>query len=192
MLAKYGEDKVILNLGSGPSYFQGRRDIVNVDIFAFEEVDICAQAADLPIKSDTVDLVWNIGLLEHVESPGKVVEEMKRVLKPGGEAFIYMPFMYPIHGAPHDYQRLTGSGLEVLLSSFGGVDVQLASGTTSSMLAMMQEWLATLFSFKSKTLHDCILIMLMATTFPIKYLDKIITNHQISLSPGGFFAVVKK
>lgn len=192
MLNTYGPEAIILNLGSGPAVFQGRIDIINVDIFAFDEVDICAEASRLPLKDNTVDLILNIGLLEHVEAPAAVTAEMWRVLKSGGEALIYAPFMYPIHGAPYDYQRFTDRGLYTLVSAFSRKEVRAASGATSSMLAMWQEWMATLLSFGNKTLHDIILILLMITTFPVKYFDKIVGYFPTALSAGGYYAVVRK
>ena len=38
LLKKYDEGKVVLNLGSGPTYIYRRTDIVNIDLFAFNEV----------------------------------------------------------------------------------------------------------------------------------------------------------
>ena len=39
---------------------------------------------------------------------------MARVLRPGGHLLLAMPFLYFVHQAPHDYQRLTRYGLERL------------------------------------------------------------------------------
>ena len=84
LLKKYDESNIILNLGSGPTYFRNRTDIINVDIFAFDEVDIVANCEDLPIENDTVDLIINVAMLEHVKNPEAVVHEMYRILKSGG------------------------------------------------------------------------------------------------------------
>ena len=47
-----------------------------------------ADAAALPVHSDTVDLVVSSNVLEHVPEPFAVVEEMARVLRPGGHLWI--------------------------------------------------------------------------------------------------------
>ena len=36
---------------------------------------------------------------------------MQRVLKPGGHAWLSIPFVYPIHNEPYDFQRYTEYGL---------------------------------------------------------------------------------
>jgi hypothetical protein len=56
MLKSNNEECVIVNLGSGPSYLRGRKDIINVDIFAFDHVDVLADAVDLPFEEETVDV----------------------------------------------------------------------------------------------------------------------------------------
>jgi len=84
LLASYDKDDIILNLGSGPTHLYGRKDIINVDIFAFDEVDIVADVADLQIKDESVNCIINTAMLEHVPHPESVVKEMYRVLMKGG------------------------------------------------------------------------------------------------------------
>lgn len=80
MLATYGKEDIILNLGSGPTYLYDRRDVVNVDIFAFDEVNIVADDTDLQIKDESVDCIINIAMMEYVPHPDRVVKEIHRVL----------------------------------------------------------------------------------------------------------------
>ena len=49
-----------------------------------------ADAEDLPIESNTYDLVFSIGLLEHFENPEKVISEHYRVTKQGGWLIMYI------------------------------------------------------------------------------------------------------
>ena len=42
----------------------------------------------------------------------KVVSEMLRVLKPGGELYCSIPFIFGFHASPHDYQRYTVEGFK--------------------------------------------------------------------------------
>ena len=58
-----------------------------------------ADATSLPVKSDSVDFVFCASLIEHVADPVQLVEEMYRILKPGGRAYLsFPPFYSPVGG----------------------------------------------------------------------------------------------
>lgn len=73
--------------------------------------DVFADAANLPFPAACFDGVFCLEVLEHVPEPAKVMQEIARVLKHGGRAWISMPFLYPLHDAPFDFQRYTVFGL---------------------------------------------------------------------------------
>lgn len=73
--------------------------------------DVFADAVHLPFRNDQFDGVVCLEVLEHVADAPKVVTEIARVLRPGGRAWISMPFLYPLHDLPFDYQRYTEFGL---------------------------------------------------------------------------------
>lgn len=74
--------------------------------------DVFADAANLPFSNESFDNIACLEVLEHVPAPQLVLNEIFRVLKPGGKAWISMPFLYPIHDAPFDFQRLSQFGLK--------------------------------------------------------------------------------
>ena len=78
--------------------------------------DVFADAAYLPVASASVDVVVCLETLEHVTDLEAALGEIARVLKPGGRAFLSMPFLYPIHDAPFDHTRLTEHGWSVRLN----------------------------------------------------------------------------
>lgn len=82
--------------------------------------DIFADAADLPLTASSVDGVVCLEVLEHTREYQAALREFARVLKPRGTLVLSMPFMYPVHDAPHDYQRLTEHGLrrDVIAAGF--------------------------------------------------------------------------
>lgn len=47
-----------------------------------------ADAECLPFKSESFDYVWSWGVIHHSSNTGKIIEEIHRVLRPGGEALI--------------------------------------------------------------------------------------------------------
>lgn len=72
---------------------------------------VFADACKLPFQDGSIAAVACYEVLEHVRDPESVIAEIARVLVPGGIVELSMPFMYPVHDAPHDYQRWTRHGL---------------------------------------------------------------------------------
>lgn len=65
----------------------------------------------LPFKEVEFDAVLMINLLEHTYHYKELLQEVNRILKPGGQAIIVVPFLFPIHPSPNDYFRFTKQGL---------------------------------------------------------------------------------
>ena len=86
------QDPIVYDIGSKAGragYAFGKlpdqAKVVCVDIEAGEGVDLVADAHDLHMVEDnSVDFVMSVSVLEHVKYPQKVVDEMHRILKPGG------------------------------------------------------------------------------------------------------------
>ena len=192
-LKVYAADAVVVNLGSGSQVYRSRSDIINIDIEPFAAVDMVADAADLPIMSQTVDCILNMALLEHTADPGRLVAEIQRIIKPGGIVITAVPFMQPFHAAPHDYCRWTSAGVKELFNTFEQLETGIAAGPTSGMLWVLQEWLAVLLSLGSRRLHDIWLLFLMVLLFPLKYLDWVIARFPFAdHCASAFYAVVRK
>ncbi|WP_408952676.1 class I SAM-dependent methyltransferase [Lysobacter sp. Hz 25] len=85
--------------------------------------DVFADGARLPFADGSFDAVVCLEVLEHARDPQGVLAELGRVLRPGGVAWLSMPFLYPIHDAPHDYQRFTEYGLRRGVEA-AGLDLQ--------------------------------------------------------------------
>lgn len=192
LLQKYNQQHVILNLGAGPTYICGRKDVINIDVYPYDEVDLIADVVDLPIRDGVADCLINIALLEHIDDPKIVVHEMYRILKENGEFICYVPFMVPFHAAPDDFQRWTSMGARRLFSCFGEVNINIGVGPTSGMLWVFQEWLAILLSLGSKTLHDIFLLLIMVLTAPLKVLDAILIRFANAEKIASGFVVTGK
>lgn len=57
-----------------------------------------ADAEKLPIRSNSVDYVFNIGSIEHYLNPESGIREIARILKPGGKACILLPNLFGLFG----------------------------------------------------------------------------------------------
>lgn len=81
--------------------------------------DVFADGKAIPFVNDSFDTVLLLEVLEHVRDPDGVLREIARVLKPGGQLLLSMPFLYPLHDAPHDYRRYTEYGLRHSVAAAG-------------------------------------------------------------------------
>src|SRR5690348_411278 len=80
---------------------------------------VFGDAKALPFADASFDAVFCLEVLEHVSDPAQVVSEIARVTRPGGRAWISMPFLYPLHDAPYDFQRYSEYGLRRDLNRAG-------------------------------------------------------------------------
>ena len=60
-------------------------------------------------------MVIGLEVFEHIKYPNKAVNEIYRLLKPNGNFLMSVPFMFPIHDEPYDFQRWTLQGLRFLI-----------------------------------------------------------------------------
>jgi SAM-dependent methyltransferase len=89
------------------------------------------------IGTEQFDTVVNLQVLEHVFEPILMVEEIARVLRPGGHAIFLIPQTSTVHLAPNFYQNfsrfwirgaLQRAGLDVIeLVPLGGIWSSMAS-----------------------------------------------------------------
>jgi len=181
----------VAEIGSGSRRLHP--EIVNVDIHPWPEVDVLADAHDLPFKDGTLDGIVSAWVLEHLENPLQGIAEMKRVLKRDGHLYLSTNFLMPFHPSPHDYSRWTGEGLRSLFSDMEIVEVKPIIGPTASFLFITQEWLSLLLSFNISILKDLIWMFLVVATFPVKLLDLILIHYRAAeYISSGFYVIARK
>lgn len=89
--------------------------------------DIVGDIHDLPFEDNSREAILCLAVLEHVENPIKAMEELHRVLKPGGKLLIYVPFLYYYHaekGYYGDYWRFTYDTLEMFAKPFSKYEIE--------------------------------------------------------------------
>lgn len=163
--------KTILNLGAGTSDFGD--DIINVDVTAFAGVHVVASAEDLPFRDASIDMIITESMLEHVVRPERAIDEMRRIIKPGGYVYIEMPFMFPYHASPDDYTRFTVSGLRERFSGFEVIASGARAGPITALTVQMAYTLALLLSFGSQSLYRLLTHIFFVLLFPLKAMDQI-------------------
>jgi len=111
------DDALCLSIGGGPT--RVRPELVNLNVGAFPNVDVVADAYELPYAGQAVDLVHCEAVYEHLEYPERAAAEMFRVLRAGGAAFVATPFLQPYHAYPDHFQNFTLSGHRRLFERAG-------------------------------------------------------------------------
>lgn len=181
---------IIVNLGAGLTSY--REGIINVDLSRYPTLDVVANAEKLPFETSSVNAVLTVAMLEHVPRPAQIVREINRILKPDGQALCFIPFLQGIHGSPSDFQRYTPNGLRELFKDFEVLTIEVGAGPTSSLIWVLQEWLAIALSFGSRRLYWTWYFLLFALT-PLKFLDIVLVRHPMATQiASGFVIKVRK
>ena len=181
----------ILNIGSGVGLFDkwisSHIDMINLDVYMRDRVDLLADAHRLPFADGSLDAVYSNAVLEHVQRPWLVAEEIYRVLRPGGRLFINVPFLNIIHDA-HDYFRFTDRGVEILFSKFRKIDSGVSAGPSSFLGPFLVEYAMCFVPGRYlKAVSRRVLSLLF---WPLKYVDFLIKKSpSVRLTADAFYFV---
>ncbi len=149
----------------------GRRvpGYVNLDLFAVPGVDVAADAELLPFPPAIFQRIECDAVLEHVRHPEQVMNEIRRVLAPGGYVHLVTPFCHPFHEYPKDYRRFTLDGLKELARPLEPVAEGWRTGPTATLLVFSIEYAKLLLPYRAwRILAHGVLGWLL---FPLRYLD---------------------
>ena len=128
---KYVAEKYVKTPGKlldiAPQIHEGAKPFFSKDI-SIETLDIdtnsgCTYIGDICRRNDFLsdnmfDYVVCTEVLEHTLQPFNAVDEIWRILKPGGFLFATTPFNFRIHGPLPDCWRFTEYGIRALLTKF--------------------------------------------------------------------------
>jgi len=146
-IKEIAKGKLVLDVGTNQRLVEDLKKyesfFKDVDYKTFDQApgaDIVGDLCQMDIESDSVDGIICRAVLEHVKYPKKAIEEIHRVLKPGGKCLGYVPFLYPIHaekGKYGDYWRFTKQGLELILRDFSQIEICPVYGFCETWLRLL-------------------------------------------------------
>jgi SAM-dependent methyltransferase len=186
--SRFDASHVVIDVGAQTKRL--KEYILNVDMAAFDGVDLVANALRLPIADGTVDLIINTGVLEHVENVEEVVKEFKRVLRPGGVVYTEIPFMQGYHPDPTDFQRLTYQGLDRTFKDFDIEDMEISSGPFSNLAWLIREVVASFFERERS--FTWVWMLSGWISFWIKYFDRFAVSRKFAHRVASSYYVTAK
>ena len=98
-----GDPKIIFKSWTNLEPSQEHVPDIKDSRYKLEIGDGCA----MKFPNNSFDTVLNMQVVEHVFEPIKMVEEIGRVLKPGGKAIFLIPQTAVLHHAPEHYYNFT-------------------------------------------------------------------------------------
>ncbi len=117
----------VLDVGCGRKPYRGfvgAKRYVGVDLDTAElrdmgEADLFYDGTRIPVGDAQFDAVICSQVLEHVFSPAQFLNDIHRVLRPGGLLLLTTPFAWDEHSQPHDFGRYSSFGLRHVLEAAG-------------------------------------------------------------------------
>ena len=126
-------DGLVLDVGAGLR--ENLPNVIQLDAIPFPTDDVSAGAEAMPFADESFDAVVACNLLEHVSSPEKVIAEIRRLCKLGGQIYVDWTSVHPYHGFPHHYFNATETGLDWMMREVGG-----ATGETAGVAPQVAVW----------------------------------------------------
>ena len=96
----------------------------------------------MPFEDNSFDTLMATEVLEHCPDAHLIINEMKRVIKPGGLIFFTIPFLWNLHEVPYDEYRYTPFSLQRIFKECGMNEIELFAhgGWDMSMAQMIGMW----------------------------------------------------
>ncbi len=175
----------ILNVGGGPT--REDSNVLNLNIDIFPNVEVVADAHNLPFKTGSIDSIMIAAVLEHVQNPNKVVEEAYRVLKKGGYIYAETPFLQHFHGYPNHFQNFTLVGHDYIFRKFKKIESGPTTGPFSSILILISNLFEDLID--NKYIRKISLYCIATVLWPFKFLDFLTKKNKniYKLTSGVYF-----
>lgn len=189
---------VVLDIGGRDrGIFLKPKNIVKKWIFADIEKkhnpDVVLDVANMKkIQSGAIDIILATELFEHVEKIDSGLKECYRVLQKNGKMIISVPFMFPVHADPFDFQRWTETKWRKVLKMIGfSVDFFCVTGLFFTVLGNMFKQLLTKLPFGIRHLLYFFLPILDLIV-AIDRTNFVKNNNTLNKYHDGYFMILSK
>lgn len=136
---------MVLDMGGGEPFGKWLKTYENLfknceyksfDFDATTGADIVGDIHAIPLADNTIDAIICSSVLEHVKNPVQAAKELKRILKPGGQIFFYVPSIYPYHarkGHYPDLWRFFDDTMQQLFEGYSQTEIAKRGGYFSAL-----------------------------------------------------------
>lgn len=138
----------VLDLGCGDQPYrpwmdsQRVRTYVGADVTEGGRVDVVLRpGAAWPFADHSFDSILCTQVMEHVADLDFVMNELARVLRPGGLLIVSVPFVYNEHGIPYDFRRFSAYGVASRFASgYEPIELVRQGGIGSTLGMLLLNW----------------------------------------------------
>ena len=96
---------------------------LTLDVDEQWQPDIVSDLHQIDWEANYFDTIICTEVLEHLYDPQKAINEMHRILKPGGIIIASTRFIEPYHPYPNDYFRFSWDSLKYLFRQWSAVEI---------------------------------------------------------------------
>ena len=165
---------------------------VNLDVVPGPVVDVVADAHDIPFPDAFFDLVISQAVLEHLRQPQLMVDELTRVLKPGGLILVDVLFLWPVH-MHSDFYRYTPMGLAELLRDCDAVKTGTNAGLAAATALINTQFWAALLCFGNRNLYRKLQLAVRPVTTLVKHFDRVFRRWDLPVgAPASTYFIGRK
>jgi ubiquinone/menaquinone biosynthesis C-methylase UbiE len=193
LLAEVGRPATVLVVGGGTRgngveriYSEERVHTIGFDVYRSALTQFLADAHRIPLADGTVDAVVVQAVLEHVLDPGRVVAEIRRVLRAGGLVYAETPFLQQVHAGAYDFTRFTSSGHRYLFRGFDEIASGPIAGPGTQMLWSVDHLV------RGVARSELAGKLARALFFPLRYLDAVVPEAYAMDNAAAYFFVGRR
>lgn len=152
LLDTWGTSASVLFLGN---WNRGSRppNVITCNILPILSIE--GAPSKIPYDDSKFDACVCISILEYIREPRAFVDEMYRILKPGGIVYVEVPFLQPYNHSNPSYFRFTPDGIKYMFRNFRIDQLGMANGPGSAAYWIMRVYEALKFD-RDGTYYDLI------------------------------------